>query len=73
MVAGYGATKAWIQEYEYLLKRPLKKFTVVDPSIVHKFEVSLILRRRRSIRCNVCLSVDFFQSDAFFYNFFALD
>ena len=41
MVAGYGASKSWIQEYEYLLKRPLKKFTIVDKQIVDKFEVYL--------------------------------
>ena len=41
MVAGYGASKSWIQEYEYLLKRPLKKFAIVDKKTVDKFEVCL--------------------------------
>ena len=39
MVAGYGASKSWIQEYEYLIKRPLKKFVIVDKQTVDKFEV----------------------------------
>ena len=41
MVTGYGASKSWIQEYEYLLKRPLKKYTISDKQTVAKFEVPL--------------------------------
>ena len=40
-IAGYGASKSWIQEYERLLKRPLKKFTIIDKETVDKFEVYL--------------------------------
>lgn len=39
MIAGYGESKSWIQEYEYLLSRPLKKFTIVDKKTVGNFQV----------------------------------
>ena len=39
MVTGYGASKSWIQEYEYLLDRQLKKFTIVDKKTVDNFQV----------------------------------
>ena len=42
MVTGYGINRAWLHEYEYLLKRPLKKFTVVEPPVVERFEVGQI-------------------------------
>ena len=39
MVTGYGPSKSWIQEYEYLLRRQLKKFTIVDKKTVDNFRV----------------------------------
>ncbi len=38
-IAGYGVSTSWIQEYESLLKRPLKKFVIIDKQTVDKFEV----------------------------------
>ena len=45
-MAGYGVNTDWIQEYESLIGRKLKEFTIADSSMIHFFEV----RQRNNIR-----------------------
>ena len=42
-MAGYGVTQDWIQELEYLRAKRLKRFTMVHPILIEKFEVSTFL------------------------------
>ena len=39
-MAGYGVIQDWVQELEYLRAKRLKRFTMVHPILVEKFEVS---------------------------------
>ena len=38
-MAGYGKNMDWIQEYEHLIGRKLKTFTISDQHMIDMFEV----------------------------------
>ena len=48
-MAGYGVIQDWIQELEYLRAKRLKRFTMVHPILIEKFEVSTFLGNSLSI------------------------
>ena len=49
ILAGYGYNTDWIQEYESLIGRKLKVFTIVDSSMIDLFEVQGKDAKRASI------------------------
>ncbi len=42
-MAGYGVIQDWIQEFEYLRANRLKRFTMVHPILIEKFEVKVLV------------------------------
>ena len=45
-IAGYGKNIDWIQEYEHLIGRKLKTFTISDQHMIDMFEVIKISHKR---------------------------
>ena len=45
-IAGYGKNIDWIQEYEHLIGRKLKVFTISDPHMIDMFEVIKISNKK---------------------------
>ena len=59
-MAGYGVNTDWIQEYESLIGRKLKEFTIADSSMVNFFEVNHLYYNKfkdLKIEGQMCLSV----------------
>ena len=52
-MAGYGVIQDWVQELEYLRAKRLKRFTMVHPILVEKFEVCTFRQAQVQVQVQV--------------------